>query len=251
MPLNVEQIRAACPENVVHYFAALPSTMIEAGRLAEAGAAHGTVVFADEQTAGIGRLGRSWISSPELGLYCSIILNLNLPPSSLPVASLVLGLACAEAIQQATNLVCDLRWPNDVLIRERKVAGILAHLAGTRIVAGIGINVNHPELPFDLRTPATSLLMESGHSLCREKVAIELLHAIDRFSSLLENNGPESIIRAFTAASSYALGRRVVIEDTGMKGTTAGLDPDGFLVLRLLSGGIERVSAGGVRADLS
>jgi BirA family biotin operon repressor/biotin-[acetyl-CoA-carboxylase] ligase len=250
MPLDIERIRLHCPQNAIHYFPTLPSTMTEAARLAEDGVPDRTVVLADEQTAGIGRLGRSWISSPELGIYCSVVQHLNLPPDSLPLSSLLIGLATSEAIHQATDLACDLRWPNDVLINDRKTAGILTHLVGNRVVAGIGINVNHPSLPFDLRTPATSLCIESGHFQSRERLVVELLHSIDRFCLVLENSGPESILRAFAAASSYVNERRVVIEDSGLKGTTAGLDKNGFLLLRLPSGAIDRISAGGVRPDL-
>jgi BirA family biotin operon repressor/biotin-[acetyl-CoA-carboxylase] ligase len=92
MPLAVSQVQEARPQNPLHYFPSIGSTMTEAARLAESGAPHGTVVIADEQTAGIGRLGRNWISESEVGIYCSILLRLQLPPAQLPVASLLLGL---------------------------------------------------------------------------------------------------------------------------------------------------------------
>ncbi|MGH9640485.1 MAG: biotin--[acetyl-CoA-carboxylase] ligase, partial [Bryobacteraceae bacterium] len=223
MPLDVERIRAARPQNQIQYFAAIASTMNEAARLAEAGAPHGTVVLADQQTAGVGRMGRSWHSPPDRGIYCSVVLRLPLPPASLPVAMLVLGLATAEAIQASTQLACDLRWPNDVLVRERKVAGILAQFIESCIVAGIGINVNHESLPPDLRTPATSLRMESGGRIyAREEIVVSLLASLDAFCAMLAAEGPKSILRAFTSASSYALNRRVVLEESGGKGTTAG-----------------------------
>lgn len=251
MPLDIEQIQRARTANTIFYYPTLGSTMMEATSLANAGALHGTVVIADEQTAGIGRLGRSWVSQPDVGIYCSILLRLNLKPGSLPVASLVLGLATAEAIQKSTELVCDLRWPNDVLIRERKVAGILTHLTEGYIVAGIGINANQTSFPNDLRTPATSLRIESGgREQSREMIVIQLLESVDIFCSMLQTSGPESIIRAFTSASSYVLHRRIVIEETGEKGTTAGLDSSGFLLVQLDRGKLERVAAGGVRPDV-
>ena len=170
---------------------------------------------------------------------------------NLPVASLLLGLATAEAIQQSTELVCDLRWPNDVLIHERKVAGILAHLNDGCIVSGIGINVNQTAFPDDLRTPATSLRIESrGREQCREMVLIQVLESIDTFSSMLETAGTQGILRAFASASSYVLHRRVVLEETGEKGTTAGLDGSGFLMVNLDRGKLERVASGGVRPDV-
>lgn len=250
MPLDVDTLRTARPQNKMYYFHTLGSTMSEAARLAAAGAPHGTVILADEQTAGIGRLGRSWHSQPEVGVYASIILALPLSPSSLPVASLVLGLATAEAIHKSTPLATDLRWPNDVLIRERKVAGILAHLVDTRILAGIGINVNQTSFPSNLRTPATSLRMESnGRIQSRETLIVKLLESLEMFCSMLAVQGSDSILRAFMSASSYAVHRRVVIEDSGEKGMTAGLDENGFLLVRSDAGRLQRIAAGGVRPD--
>ena len=251
MPLDIERIQRARPQNAIFYYPTIGSTMIEAASLCGSGAAHGTVVLADEQTSGMGRLGRSWVSQAEAGIYCSILLRLKLKPGSLPIASLVLGLATAEAIQKSTPVMCDLRWPNDVLINERKVAGILTHLSEGCIVAGIGINVNQKLFPPDLRTPATSLWIESnGREQSRELVIINLLESVDNFCTLLEAEGTESILRAFTSASSYVLHRRVVIEETGERGTTAGLDASGFLLVNLDSGKMERVAAGGVRPDV-
>jgi BirA family transcriptional regulator, biotin operon repressor / biotin---[acetyl-CoA-carboxylase] ligase len=250
MSLDVESIRIRRPENEIHYFPSLGSTMSEGARLAASGAAQGTVVLADEQTAGLGRLGRSWHSQAELGVYCSILLRLPLSPPNLPVASLVLGLATAEAIQKSTQLACDLRWPNDVLINERKTAGILTHLIDPYIVAGIGINVNHTSLPNDLRTPATSLRIESGGRIqSREDLIVNLLESVDGFCSMLVTQGPGSILRAFSSSSSYAIHRRVVIEESGVKGVTEGLDENGFLLVRSDTGNLERIAAGGVRPD--
>ena len=250
MPLDAQIIQNARPENEIHYFRTLGSTMTEASRLANRGAPHGTVVLADEQTSGIGRLGRSWSSEAEAGIYCSVLLRLPLAPNSLPIASLLLGLVTSEAIETSTQLSCDLRWPNDVLIKERKVAGILTHLVGRCVVAGIGINVNQTSLPPDLRTPATSLRLESGGEIqSREFIVVELLKTLDVLCSTLSSSGPQAILRAFVAASTYAMDRRVVIEETGAKGVTAGLDENGFLLVERDTGTVERVSAGGVRPD--
>lgn len=251
MPLDLPKISRSRPQNEIHFYPSLGSTMVEAGKLAAAGAPHGTVVLADEQTAGVGRLGRSWHSEAGTGIYCSILLRLELPPDEVPIATLLLGLATADAIQLATSLACDLRWPNDVLIDERKAAGILAQLTGGTVIAGIGINVNQTELPADLRTPATSLRLASGgrqHS--REDLVVHLLHSIDSFCEVLRDGGHASILRAFTAASSYAMHRRVLVEETGRRGVTAGLDENGFLLVRYESGQLARIAAGGVRPDV-
>jgi len=161
-----------------------------------------------------------------------------------------MGLATAEAIEKAANLSCDLRWPNDVLIGEQKVAGILTHLISEWVVAGVGINVNQESFGPGLRTPATSLRQESRNKemISRETVLVELLGATERAVDLLQVKGPGAIIQAFARASSYALSRRVVIEENGGRGVTAGLDEQGFLLVTFDDGRTERVTAGGVRS---
>src|SRR5689334_3225599 len=128
MPLDINVISEARAQNAIHYFPTIGSTMTEAARLAAEGAEHGTVVLADEQTSGIGRFGRHWLSERETGIYISVLLRLPIAPRDLPVMTLALGLATREAIEQRTRLACDLRWPNDVLVNDQKVAGILAQL---------------------------------------------------------------------------------------------------------------------------
>src|SRR3954449_7520947 len=143
MPLDLSFLREHRPLMNLHYYSTVGSTMTEGSRLAREGAPHGTALVAEQQTAGLGRMGRAWTSEPEVGIYCSVILRLPLPQAQLPVIGLLLGLATAEAIQSSTGIACDLRWPNDVLVDGRKVAGVLAHLTENCVVAGIGINVNN------------------------------------------------------------------------------------------------------------
>ena len=225
--------------------------MTEAARLVHEGVCGGTAVIAEEQTAGIGRLGRRWISEADVGIYCSILLRLEMPPAQFPVASLLLGLATADAIQKSAGVACDLRWPNDVLIDERKVAGILPHLVEQCIVAGIGINVNNARFDSELRTPPTSLkLARRGKVVSREHLLAQLLDSIDEFSTVLNDRGPREILDAFSRSSSYVLNRRVILEDNGARGITAGLDENGFLLLKLDNGQVSRIAAGGIRPVL-
>lgn len=251
MPLDVALIREQRTQNAIHYFPVIGSTMTEAARLALEGSPHGAVVVADEQTAGIGRLGRHWISEAEAGIYCSVLLRFPISTRELPVVTLALGLATGEAIQRKTNLACDLRWPNDVLVNERKTAGILAQFHETSIVAGIGINVNQTSMPSDLRTPATSLRMVLGREVAREPLLIALLECLDEFCALLVEQGSSTILQAFSAASSYTLHRRIVFEsDHGQaKGVTLGLDDNGFLRVRDDSGRMQTLYAGSVRPE--
>jgi BirA family transcriptional regulator, biotin operon repressor / biotin---[acetyl-CoA-carboxylase] ligase len=251
MPLDIALIREQRPQNAIHYFPVIGSTMTEAARLALDDSPHGTVVVANEQTAGIGRLGRHWISEAEAGIYCSIVLRIPISMRELPLVTLALGLATGEAIQRKTKLACDLRWPNDVLVNERKVAGILAQLHETAIVAGIGINVNQRSMPSDLRTPATSLRMELDRELACEPIVIALLEYLDEFCMLLVEQGASAILQAFSAASSYTLHRRIIFEgDRGAaKGITLGLDDNGFLRVKDDLGRVQTLYAGSVRPD--
>ncbi len=229
----------------------IDSTMNEARRLAAEGCESGTVVVAEEQTAGQGRYGRTWHSEAGSGLYVSIVLRHTLAPNDIPVVTLALGLAVVDAIQKTTDLVCDLRWPNDVLIQSKKCAGILTQLEGSAIIAGIGINVNQTEFPDELNAIATSLRIASGgrtHS--REDLLVELISEVDRYCGLLEREGRRPILELFSRASSYVSGRRVQVDlgaGGAARGTTAGLNESGFLLLRRDDGSESVIVAGGVR----
>jgi BirA family transcriptional regulator, biotin operon repressor / biotin---[acetyl-CoA-carboxylase] ligase len=168
-----------------------------------------------------------------VGLYVSIVLAAK--PA--PVIMLALGLAAREAIGNNT----DLRWPNDVLLNGKKCAGVLAQLEGDTIIAGIGINVSQTEFPGDLETPATSLRLE-GVTVSREDLLVALINGVDRYTRLRS----DEILRQFTNASSYVVGKRVRVE-TGIEGVTCGLDPAGFLRVREDNGTETTILAGGVR----
>lgn len=227
----------------VERFEILDSTMREAE-----GRPVGSVVVADEQTAGIGRHGHAWHSEAGAGLYLSVVL-----PVSLPVLTLALGLATAEAIARTADLRCDLRWPNDVLFGDRKLAGILVQLSEATAIAGIGVNVNHTAFPGELAGLATSLRMATGRVHSREALLDALLKTIDSFCTMLAAGGAAPVIEMFARASSYARGMRVAVELGGERvvGTTAGLDSSGFLVLQKDDGSRTLVLAGGVRPERS
>jgi len=248
-PLDIARVRASLPGRQISFFESITSTMHEAATLAAAGAPSGTAVVAEEQTAGQGRHGHSWHSEPGAGLYVSIVLRLPLPPDSLPVLTLALGLAAAETIARATDLQPDLRWPNDVMLGDRKTAGILVQLVDSVAIAGLGINVNHPALPPEIANEATSLRLATGRPQSREDLLIGLLPTIDSFCRMLLQAGRQPIIDQFERRSSYARGKRVRVDQPGgtVTGTTAGLDPSGFLKLRADDGSESLILAGGVR----
>jgi BirA family transcriptional regulator, biotin operon repressor / biotin---[acetyl-CoA-carboxylase] ligase len=229
--VNIDSLRRALPGRRIDYYPSIDSTMLAAAALPR-----GSVVVADEQTAGQGRHGHSWHSAPGTGIYCSIVLD----PA--PALTLAIGLATVEAIAGSTGIACDLRWPNDVMLDGKKCAGILAQLVDGKAIAGIGINVNHTEFPPDLAAEATSLHIRAGRDFSREAILTLLVPAVDRFSAL----PLEEILDLFTHSSSYVSGRRVVVNE--IHGVTAGLDPAGFLKLRQDDGTVTLILAGGVRA---
>jgi len=249
MPFDIEWVRARLADHRIDWHATIGSTMTAAQLLAVAGCASGTIVGAEEQTAGQGRYGRRWHSEASDGLYVSMVLRYPFQPGAQPLVTLALGLAAADAILKATDLACDLRWPNDVLVQSRKCAGILTQLEGSAIIAGIGINVNHSEFPDELSAIATSLRMASGRVQSRERLLVELVSSVDSFCTLLEKQGKEPILEMFSRASSFVHGRRVSVEqgDSMLSGTTAGLNESGFLLLRDDAGKQNVIIAGGVR----
>src|SRR5215469_14278160 len=185
------------PGRRIEWFDSIDYTMIRAAALARERCPHGTIVGADEQTAGVGRQGRSWHSKKGEGLYVSMVLRLPVESRALPVVMLALGLAAQEAIAQTASLAPDLRWPNDVLLGGKKCAGILAQLEGDAIIAGIGMNVHHAAFPDEIRDLATSLALEGAH-VGREGLLIALALAIDEHMELLRHPGPATVRQMFT-----------------------------------------------------
>jgi BirA family transcriptional regulator, biotin operon repressor / biotin---[acetyl-CoA-carboxylase] ligase len=229
---------------IIHYFRA-DSTNTLAVRLAAQGAPHGTAVIAEEQTAGRGRFGRSWYSEKSTGIYVSIILRPPLAPAAAPAITLMAGVATQRALSASTGLDFDIRWPNDVLAKGKKVCGILTEMTAEldrlhSVVLGIGVNVNHRDMPAELKPLATSLRIEAGKTFSRANVLVALLRELERQYHVLIEEGSAAITRAWAAASSFAVGKRVrVVQNSGgYEATTAGLEPSGALRVRRADGKI-------------
>ena len=221
---------------MIYHYPTIDSTMRIAASLRI-----GDIVTADEQTAGQGRHGHSWHSERLSGLYCSFVLA----PTRL--LTLALGLATRDAIVKSTGIFCDLRWPNDAMLDGRKVAGVLVQLVDGKAIGGIGVNVNHTGFPPELAGEAISLRLHTG----REFARAEILDALRRSIPLFAEEDAETIVDLFTSASSYATGRRVIVHhqpDGVIEGTTAGLDSEGYLIVRRDDGTDTLILAGGVRA---
>lgn len=229
------------------------STNSDAMTAARNGAPHGTVIFADEQTAGRGRGEHTWHSAAGQGLYVSVILRLPMVTSQLPWLPLAGGLAAAEAIRAASGLTVDLRWPNDLLLGPRKTGGILAEAQADAgrlwfAVIGIGINVHQRRFDPKLATPGTSLDLESGRTIDRQQLLIALLESLDRETRSLPAPGAGTSIRArLEAASTWIRGREVEVHGPqACAGTTEGLDEQGFLLVRTHDA-LVKVQTGGIR----
>ncbi len=227
------------------------STMKDAATLAAGGEPHGTVVVAEEQTAGIGRQGHSWHSEAGTGLYVSIILRMALPADSLPILTMALGLGTQRAVNDVCGVSCDIRWPNDLMLNEKKLAGIMVHSAEQgALIAGIGINVNQTAFPEDLRAIATSLRIETGREHAKEPLLDGVAAECLRYAVLLPAKGKPHILREFERCSTYARGKSVSVDagERVLRGITAGLDENGFLRLETETG-IETIIAGGIRCS--
>jgi len=235
---------------IVHYFRT-DSTNNVALELAARGAEHGTVVVAEEQTAGRGRLGRDWYSEKSSGIYASVILRPPLAPAAASVLTLLAGVAVYQALRSTTGLPVDIRWPNDLLVNGKKVCGILTEMSAEldrlhAVVLGIGLNVNHREMPAGLKQIATSLRMEGRKIYSRAQILAALLKELEKKYRLLLEEGSAAVVQAWAAASSYAEGKRVrVLAGSGeFAATTAGLEPSGALRIRREDGREESLVAG-------
>jgi BirA family transcriptional regulator, biotin operon repressor / biotin---[acetyl-CoA-carboxylase] ligase len=226
---------------------------------ARTGAPEGAVLVAEEQTAGRGRMGRSWLSPPRAALTFSVLLR----PADVPAARrgwlpLLAGVAVAMAIRQVSALDATLKWPNDVLLRSGKLAGILAEQSGDAVVVGIGVNVStaRHELPAPAGSsrPATSLRLEGSPSLDRELLLGRMLAELERWylawrGTHLAGDAEASGLRAAYVRLCSTIGRDVRAELPGRAATSGlatGIDGDGRLVVRTTAGDVA-IGAGDVR----
>ena len=231
------------------------STMDEAARLAGDGEPEGTVVLAEEQTAGRGRAGRRWQAPAGSAVLCSVLLRPRVAPARLAVLPLIAGVAVAEAVEAVSGLPCRLKWPNDVWLADRdgdaigrKVAGLLVTARTGPVgldhaVVGIGINVN--AVPDDLPPGATSLGAEAGRPFDRDHVLNRLLERLDAgYRAFVAASGAPDL--AGWRSRAAFLGEPVVVAVDGRNrsGVMLGVADDGALLLERADRSVERVLAG-------
>ena len=258
VPLDIERARAGLDASRLgvkfHYFASIDSTNSEARRLAEDGAAEGEVVVAEAQSRGRGRLGRLWESPPFTNLYLSVILRPHLAPVHAPQITLTAAVALAETVGLFLSRPPAIKWPNDILVDGKKLAGILTEAAcdSARIeyvILGIGLNLNYgaDSMPAQLRQRATSIAQLTGQPLVRETVLRRLIQDLDRCYGELEASGFEGL-RARWEARFVWRGRRVRIElgDQVLIGRAQGIEPGGALILEDDEGQRRSIVAGDV-----
>jgi BirA family biotin operon repressor/biotin-[acetyl-CoA-carboxylase] ligase len=260
-PLDAEAIQAGLGTlwlaRELHWFPRTDSTMRAAGELAARGAAHGAAVIAEEQSAGRGRLGRSFHSPPRTNLYVSILLRPTPRGMLAPTLVLAAGVAVAETVAGWLGAPArvDLKWPNDVRIDRRKTSGILVELASDAslpvwAVLGIGVNLNvdPASFPPEFRERATSLSAATGKPVDRVAFTQRLFGTLERVLDLHASEGFAGIRPRFEAWFRMGGQPVRVLEPAGatLEGVVAGVDPDGALRLRLAGGREQRVLAGEV-----
>ena len=236
----------------VHWLASVDSTQRLARDLARSGACEGTAVVAEEQTAGRGRLGRTWHSPPGDNLYCSIVLRPPRAPAEVPQIALVAGLAVADAVQETAGRRPAIKWPNDVLLDGKKVCGILTEMESEmdrvhHVIAGIGVNLNTRRFPRELREKASSLLLLTGRPVERAPFTARLLAALEARYGRYLSVGFASV-RTEWESYSCLTGTEVRVQGPGgeVAGRVLGIDDDGALRLRGADGRVNRIVAGEV-----
>jgi BirA family biotin operon repressor/biotin-[acetyl-CoA-carboxylase] ligase len=225
----------------LRFFSTIDSTNIYAARLAREDASEGTAVIADEQTGGKGRLGRSWVSPPGVNLYLSLILRPAVSTNFVPQINLLAAVAVADTIIEVCNLSPAIKWPNDVLINEKKVCGILAEMQTEArvlrsVVLGIGVNINASlsAFPPELLDKASSLLLVSGKRVDRAVFAATLLTHLEKLYILWLERGFPALRPAWERHAAGLLGKQITVTapEGTIAGTVLGLDNDGALLLQ-------------------
>lgn len=234
----------------IYSYEKVDSTNDTAYNIALQGEKEGVVVIAESQTQGRGRMGRKWISPKAKGAYISIILRPNILPRELSAVTVFSALAVAKAIREMANLPAFIRWPNDVLINNKKVCGILTEMNGETdkvnfVIIGIGVNINTKK--DTLPKEATSLAIELGEELWRLELVKNIFRNLDEYYKVFNSGRIDDIIKEYKELSMF-LGERVQVSyhDSKIEGYAIDVDREGALILRMDSGLNERVLAGDV-----
>ena len=251
LPAEITQgLQTRYLQGPIHHFETLPSTNDLAKELGSQNAPEGTLVVAESQTRGRGRLGREWDSPPGVGLYASLLLRPPLPPTEMPQITLTTAVAVVRALRRATGVTPGIKWPNDLLVDGKKVGGILTEMETESdriryLVVGLGLNVNNREFPPPLNLTATSLARVAGTSFHRPGILRAWLEEFEALYDLFLNQGFGVILEEWREYN-VTLGQMVTVrqgprEISGLAVEVAG---DGALLIRQRTGEVIRVTSG-------
>lgn len=234
-------------------FETIGSTNTEAINQAKRGADEGLCIVANEQTAGRGRHGRTWVSPKGSGLYFSFILRPQIEIRFIPLITLMSAIAVHQTLEEVYKFECDIKWVNDIHVNGKKICGILAETAetekGLAVIVGIGINLKSSNFPAELAETATSIESETGKTPDLNIFLPALTSSLQKYCDILyESKGAEKIRQEWSDRSSYAFGKnvRIKLENETIYGVTRGIEENGSLRLETESGEIKIVSAGDV-----
>ncbi len=251
LPLEIGQgLRPRYLKGPIHHFPVAASTNDLAKELGARGAPEGTLVVAEGQTAGRGRLGRRWESPPGLGIYASVLLRPPLPPAEMPQLTLTTAVAAVRALRRATGLTLGVKWPNDLLLAGKKVGGILTEMDAEIdqirfLVVGLGLNVNNAGFPADLKSTATSLALAAGRTFPRLPILKAWLEEFDALYGCFLNRQFAEILEEWKSYT-VTLGQWVTVRQGGQEitGLAVEVAGDGALLLKTDAGPLVRVISG-------
>lgn len=229
------------------------STNLDAKALAEKGEAAGAVVVADMQTAGRGRRGRGWVSPSGKDIYMSLMLRPQCRPEKASALTLVMAVSVLEAVREVVTQTCSIKWPNDIVVNNKKVCGILTEMSTeidyiNHVVVGAGINVNQEEFPEEIRTLAGSLCVELGRKVCRAELTAEILGELEALYEIFLLTEDLSALYQKYNERCVNCGHEIRVLEPGNEytGTTDGISETGELIVRKTDGSVVRVYAGEV-----
>ena len=249
----VSQIDTVWAGQNVYYFTETDSTNIQAKRMGDQGAPHGTLAAAGQQTAGKGRRGRTWESPADQNIYMSLLLRPEIAPVKAPMLTLVMAYPAAMALRECTGLDVQIKWPNDLVLNKKKICGILTEM-GTEfmeikyVVIGTGINVNQEEFPEELRKTATSLYLETGKKYHRSRIIERILEALEEYYGIFVKTEDMSALLEEYNEKLVNQGQEVCVLDPKgeYRGLCQGITKTGGLLVELSDGTVTEVISGEV-----
>jgi len=258
-PITADEIRQGLSSKVfgkkdIIFLNETDSTNTRAKELAAQGAPEGTLIIAEKQTKGRGRRGRSWFSPPGGGIYFSLILRPVISPSETPRITLMTAVVLAETLISLMKLKLRIKWPNDILVNGKKLAGILTEIstemdAVNYIVVGLGLNVNmrFEKFPQEIKENATSILIENGKRFPRVRLIQHYLKLYEKYYDMFKNNDFEPIMKRWRELSDI-IGKQIRVDVIGKThiGKVVDVDNDGVLILKDNQGRLQRIFSGDV-----